>query len=293
MLHFWLAERTGIMSVKRVGIAYHPLNEAAHSLAKKLARYLDDSGVPAWLCSAWETDKLKAKVPGTDLVLTAGGDGTILRVAQAVMGHGVPITGINLGQLGFLAEIRADEIMDRLPGLLDGKGWIDERTVLEARLTPAAGEKSGETFYALNDVVVARGGIARIIYVEASINSKQLAKYKADGVIVATATGSTGYSLSAGGPVLPPQADDFLLTPILPHPGPAYGLVLEPNTVVGLKVRTYHQATLSIDGHLNRELSTGDSLTVKRSDTRVRFLRSGPRDYFYATLEQKLKVNRQ
>jgi len=255
MLHFWLAERTGIMSVKRVGIAYHPLNEAAHSLAKKLARYLDDSGVPAWLCSAWETDKLKAEVPGTDLVLTAGGDGTILRVAQAVMGHGVPITGINLGQLGFLAEIRADEIMDRLPGLLDGKGWIDERTVLEARLTPAAGENKDETFYALNDVVVARGGIARIIYVEASINSKQPAKYKADGVIVATATGSTGYSLSAGGP--------------------------------------YHQATLSVDGHLNRELSTGDSLTVKRSDTRVRFLRSGPRDYFYATLEQKLKVNRQ
>jgi NAD+ kinase len=271
MLHCWLAERTRIMAVKRVGIAYHPLNEAAHSLAKKLARYLDGSGVPAWLCSAWETDELKAKVPDTDLVLTAG----------------------NLGQLGFLAEVSADEAMDKLPGLLDGKGWIDERAVLEARLTPAAGEKNDETFYALNDVVVARGGIARIIYVEASINSKRLANYKADGVIVSTATGSTGYSLSAGGPVLPPQADEFLLTPILPHPGMGYGLVLEPDTIVGLKVRTYHQATLSVDGHLNRELSTGDSLTVKRSDTRIRFLRLSPRDYFYATLEQKLKVNRQ
>jgi NAD+ kinase len=293
MLHCWLAERTRIMAVKRVGIAYHPLNEAAHSLAKKLAQYLDGSGVPAWLCSAWETDKLEASAPGTDLVLTAGGDGTILRVAQAVMGHRVPISGINLGQLGFLAEVNADEAMDRLPDLLAGKGWIDERAMLEARLTTATGEKNGETFYALNDIVVARGGIARIIYVEASINSKPQASYKADGVIVATATGSTGYSLSAGGPVLPPQADEFLLTPILPHPGLAYSLVLEPDTVVGLKVRTYHQATLSVDGHINRELSTGDSLTVKHSDAKVRFLRSGPRDYFYATLEQKLKVNRQ
>jgi NAD+ kinase len=293
MLHCWLAERTRIMAVKRVGIAYHPLNEAAHSLSKKLACYLDSSGIPAWLCSAWETDELTAEVPDTDLVLTAGGDGTILRVAQAVMGYGVPITGINLGQLGFLAEISANEAMDKLPDLLDGKGWIDERSVLEARLTPATEKKNDEIFYALNDVVVARGGIARIIYVEASINSKRLTSYKADGVIVATATGSTGYSLSAGGTVLPPQADEFLLTPILPHPGLGYSLVLEPDTIAGLKVHTYHQATLSVDGHLNRDLSTGDSLTVKQSNTRIRFLRLSPRDYFYTTLEQKLKVNRQ
>ena len=278
------------MSFQRIGIAYHPLNKAARSLAEKLARFLDSSNIASWLCSAWEEDELQAHLPGTDLVLTTGGDGTILRVAQAAVSHITPITGINLGKLGFMTELGAGDVMAKLPALLEGEGWIDERAVLEAELIPAD-KKAGKSqlFYALNDVVVARGGVARIIHIEANIDNEPLTTYRADGVIVATATGSTGYSLSAGGPILRPQADDFLLLPIMPHLSLAYNLVLGPEAVVKLRIATTHQATLSIDGHIHRTLASGDIIRVKHSQRKIRFLRLRPENYFYRTLEEKLK----
>jgi len=275
--------------VKRIGIIYHPLNEAALSLAKKLAEFLDASGVSTWLCSAWEGKEVTEKLPGTDLILTAGGDGTILRVAQAVVPGLTPITGINLGKLGFMTELNTDDALDRLSALLAGEGWIDERAMLEAELTADEEHKTALRFYALNDVVVARGEIARIIYVEVSVDGEPLTTYKADGVIVATATGSTGYSLAAGGPILHPQADELLLVPILPHLSLNHTLVLPPTAVVKLGIRTSHQATLSIDGHISLPLLSGAMITVKHSSSRVRFLRISPKASFYSSLEQKLK----
>jgi NAD+ kinase len=143
--------------------------------------------------------------------------------------------------------------------------------------------------YALNDVVVARGGLARVVYVEASIDGEPLTTYKGDGVIVATATGSTGYSLAAGGPILYPRAKDFLLLPILPHLSPAYPMVLPAKAVVRLRLTTTHQATLSIDGHINLPLGSGAVITVKHSANISRFLRVHPEAGFYSLLEQKLK----
>ncbi|GAJ06905.1 unnamed protein product, partial [marine sediment metagenome] len=237
---------------------YHPMIEAAYTLAKELENSLGSSGVSVWLCSAWEGEKARAQVGNTDLILTTGGDGTILWAAQVALLAGTPITGINLGKLGFMTELLADEAVERLPALLAGDGWIDERATLEAELLPADQEhESDRTFYALNDVVVARGAIARIVYVEASIDGELLTTYKADGVIVATATGSTGYSLAAGGPILHPQAKEFLLLPILPHLSSAYTVVLPSTAVVKLRISTPHQATLSIDGHINLPLSSG------------------------------------
>ena len=198
--------------MKRVGILYHPVIEAAYTLAKELERFLTSEGVSVWLCSAWEGDKARAQVNGTDLMLSIGGDGTILRAVQAVVGNSTPVTGINLGRLGFMTELSADEAVAKLPALLAGEGWIDERAMLEAELSPSDQEPEPPgKFYALNDVVVSRGAIARVIYVEASIDGEPLTTYKADGVIVATATGSTGYSLAAGGPILHPQAEEFIL----------------------------------------------------------------------------------
>jgi len=276
--------------VKRVGILYHPMIEAAYTLAKELERFLDSSGVSVWLCSAWEGEKARAQVGNTDLILSIGGDGTILRAAQAVVPGLTPITGINLGKLGFMTELSADEAVDRLPALLAGDGWIDERAMLEAELPPADQEhESARTFYALNDVVVARGAIARTVYVEASIDGEPLTTYKADGVIVATATGSTGYSLAAGGPILHPQAKEFLLSPILPHLSSAYTVVLPSTTVVKLRISTPHQAVLSIDGHVNLPLSSGAVVTIKHSSNRARFLRIHPEASFYSSLEQRLK----
>jgi|TARA_B100000315_G_scaffold148664_1_gene137498 NAD+ kinase len=276
--------------MKKIGITYHPLNEAALPLAKKVAEFLDSSGVSTWLASAWEGDQLKTKVPDTDLILTIGGDGTILRTAQAVASRLTPITGINLGKLGFMTEFNADEVMAKLPALLAGEGWIDKRAILEAKITANDEEpKSTRIFYALNDVVVARGEIARIISVDASINAEPLATYQADGVIMATATGSTGYSLAAGGPILHPQADEYLLVPILPHLSLDYTLVLPPATVVKLKINTTYQATLSIDGHISLPLSSGATITIKHSSSKIRFLRICPKNYFYNSLEQKLR----
>ena len=280
--------------MKTVGILYHPMIEAAHALADKLHEFLSSSGVSTWLCSAWEGEKARAQVNATDLMLSVGGDGTILRAAQAVVPGPTPIIGINLGKLGFMTELSADEVMDELPALLAGEGWIDERAMLEAELVPANQEsKPSHIFYALNDVVVARGAIARIVYIDASIDGEPLTTYKADGVILATATGSTGYSLSAGGPILHPQAKEFLLLPILPHLSSAHTLVLPSAAVVRLHISTHHQATLSIDGHINLPLSNGDSITVKHSSNTARFLRIHPETSFYSSLEQRLKGKQQ
>jgi len=275
--------------VKRIGILYHPMIEAAYGLAKKLEEFLGSSGISVWLCSAWEGEVARANVNDTDLILSIGGDGTILRAAQAVVPGLTPITGINMGKLGFMTELSVDETTKKLTRLLAGKGWIDERCLLEAEFSPVGEEHQPRTFYALNDVVVARGTIARVIYVEASIDDEPLTTYKADGVIVATATGSTGYSLAAGGPILHPQAKEFLLLPIMPHLSSSYTLVLPPMTVVKLDISATYPATLNIDGHLNLSLSTGASITVRRSPNTVRFLRIHPEASFYSSLEKRLR----
>jgi len=276
--------------VNRVGILYHPMIEAAHSLAEKLEKFLDSNGVSVWLCSAWEGERAKAQVAGTDLILSIGGDGTILRAAQAVVPGLTPVTGINLGRLGFMTELSTDEAETKLLALLAGEGWIDERAMLEAELLPAGQEDdTAQLFYALNDVVVARGAISRIVHVEASIDGELLTSYRADGVIAATATGSTGYSLAAGGPILHPQAEEFLLLPLLPHLGSAYTLVLPSTATVKLRISTVHQATLSIDGHINLPLSSGAVVVVRHSSNKARFLRIHSDTSFYGSLEQRLK----
>ena len=274
--------------MKKVGILYHPMIETARTLAEELKDFVSAKGISVWLCSAWEGEKAKSQVNNTDLILTIGGDGTILRAAQVVVPGRIPITGINLGRLGFMTELSTEETKDKLPALLGGEGWLDERAMLEAELGATEAEPP-RTFYALNDVVVARGAVARVVYIEANIDGELLTTYKTDGVIVATATGSTGYSLAAGGPILHPQAKEFLVLPISPHLSPAYPLVLPATAVVRLRLTTTHQATLSIDGHINLPLSSGAVITIKRSSKSSRFLRINPEVAFYGSLEQKLK----
>jgi NAD+ kinase len=280
--------------MKKIGIFYHPKKEAAFTLSKKLEGFLSSKGISTWLCSAWEAETSKPLVHSTDLILSIGGDGTILRAAQAVIPELTPITGINLGNLGFMTELTVDEAENKLTELLDGKGWIDERSLLEAEL-PNTDEqqKPIRRFYALNDVVVARGAIARVIYVNASIDDRPLTTYKADGVIVATATGSTAYALAAGGPILHPQAKEFLMLPITPHLSSAYTLVLPDTALVKLHLSTANPATLSVDGFINSSLSDGAIITIKHSQNIIRFLRVHTETSFYGSLEQRLKGKHQ
>ena len=271
--------------MKKVGILYHPMVEATRIKARELEGFLSSRGISAWLCSAWDREKARAQLNDTDLILTVGGDGTILRAAQVVIPGTTPITGINLGKLGFMTEIDADEALEKLPALLDKEGWIDERAMLQAELTTSGQEP--RLFHALNDIVVARGEIARVVRVEASIDGQHLTTYKADGVIVATATGSTGYALAAGGPILYPQSADFLLVPVAPHLSSAYAMVLPATAELRLLITAVHPATLSIDGHINLPLSSGDTVNIKHSPNTIRFLRNRPRELISIVLWRK------
>jgi NAD+ kinase len=177
--------------------------------------------------------------------------------------------------------------MEKLPSLLAGEGRIDERSLLEAELETAESNEP-RRFYALNDVVVARGGTARLINIDARIDGELLTTYRADGVVVATATGCTGYSLAAGGPILHPQSPDFVLVPILPHLSYAYPLVLPPTSVCRLALETPTPGIMSVDGLININLACGDTVTVRRSPDTVRFLRVHDTP-FYGSLERRLK----
>jgi len=270
--------------VKRIGILYHPKIERAIAFSRELEDFLSARRISFWLCSAWEEEKSKPQVPGSDLVLSVGGDGTILRASRAIVPEQVPIVGINFGNLGFMTELKAEEALKKLPGLLEGEGWLEERAMLQAQRG-----SQGKSFHVLNDVVMGRGGSSRLVNVEAKIDGEVFTTYRADGVIVATATGSTSYSLAAGGPILHPQARDMLLNPVCSHLTLAEALVLPAETVVKLKVATSHEAMLSLDGQVETQLSSGEEVTVRLSPHVTRFLRIQPKNYFYSSLESRLR----
>jgi len=266
--------------VKRIGILYHPLREKARDLSEKLEEFLSSKGVSSWRCSAWDEDKAKPQVAGTELVLSIGGDGTVLRSARIVASFSVPILGINLGRLGFITEIDGDQVLSQLPDLLKGKGWIEERAMLDAQV-------ADRSFHALNDVVVHSVAV-RLVNIEAQIDGAALTTYRADGVIVASATGSTSYSLASGGPVLHPESKEIVLQPISCHLGLGHALVLPPQTTVDLKVARGEKVLLSIDGQVELPLSDGQAVSVKLSPHVARFLRIHEPTYFYGSLWEKL-----
>jgi len=268
--------------LKKVGILYHPKIAAAGGLAEELANFLPSIDAAVWLCSAWEEEQARSEIEGTDLILSIGGDGTILRAARAALSHSVPIVGINLGRLGFMTELGPDEALDRLPQYLRGEGWIDERAMLEVQLA------DGGHYHALNDVFIGRAAIPRLVNVETSIDGALLTTYRADGVILSTATGSTGYSLAAGGPILCPQAKEMVLNPLSPHLAFANALVLPSTAVIELRVHTTHRAMLSVDGQVNVDLENGDCVRVRLSPHVACFLRAQPAGHFYGTLMSRL-----
>jgi len=271
--------------MNKIGILYHKLNESACSLAEELKDILSAKGLSVWSCSAWDEAVARQQLDGTELILSIGGDGTILRAAQVALANNVPITGVNLGKLGFMTELKADEAKTRIFDLIDGKGWIDERAMIEVSLEG----QPKPVYYALNDIVLARGNAVRTVNIDAFINGELYTSFRADGVILSTATGSTGYTLAAGGPILHFWSQDFILTPILPHLNHSYSLVLADNAVVKLVMKTTNPATLSVDGHTNLSVTGNTVVTIRHSECITRFLRINPRNSFYRTLAQKLK----
>ena len=269
--------------MKRVGVLYRPHVKRAQELAEKLQAVLVDRGTTTWLGSAWDDDVARGAMEGTDLVVGIGGDGSLLHCARVTAPFETPVLGVKLGKLGFITEVGEDGALEALGRVLDGEGWIEERTMLQARV-------SNDTYPGLNDAVL-RCTAVRLIAVECEVDGAPVTTYRADGVIVATATGSTGYSLAAGGPVLLPEADGMVVQPISSHLGLSHSLVLPPHVTISLRVNGRDGVVLSIDGQIDRPLSSGEQVLVSTSEYRARFLRLRPNNYFYQSLHEKLGGN--
>jgi NAD+ kinase len=213
-----------------------------------------------------------------ELVMTLGGDGTILGVARQVADKGIPILGVNLGHLGFLTDLEIPDLFPALGRLLKGDYEIEQRMMLSAQV-----QREGlplKDFIALNDVVISKGPISRIISLETYLGSDYLATYRADGVIVASPTGSTAYSLSAGGPIVNPQLELMVVTPVCPHSLNARPFVLSDNQEIRIIMKTdTTDVMLTIDGQIGYPLQKNDSIVVRKADVYTKLVKVKKRSF--------------
>lgn len=272
----------------RFGLLFHPRVDAARPLAERLARELAAHGARPLVLDAWDEAALAGPLASGEVTWLAvlGGDGTMLRVARQTAPFGVPLLGMNFGRLGFLAECQPNDADVAIRRVLAGEATVDRRLMLRAAV--ATGGRLLGPWDALNDVFVGRGRAARPLRLDTRVDGAALARYFADGLVVATPTGSTAYSLSAGGPVVAPSIDAMVITPVVPHPLPVHALVVPAAAKITIVVHTDVDAVMAADGHAHQPLADGDVVEVIRAPDRAAFLRLGrPADYF-ATLIDRL-----
>lgn len=222
-----------------------------------------------------------------DLLVTFGGDGTLLRGARLVAAHHTPVLGVNLGHLGFLTSIVPDALEHAMDQLASGDYWLDVRFTLGARVVSAAG-REGPGYIALNDAVLHKGGFARVVRLAVRVNGENVGAYSADGIIIATPTGSTAYSLSAGGGIVVPTMECLLATPISPHTLALRPLVIPADAEVEVEIRSDDaDVVLTVDGQEGEALASGDRLVVSRGAATVPLVRF-PGQTFFSTLRRKL-----
>ncbi len=281
---------SGRQMAQTVGILFQEHSEGAGELAKTLAARLRAEGRTAWQEALQKRDaQVDDRLEGTDIVLVLGGDGSILSAARMCAQASIPLLGINFGRVGFLTELEPTEVEEKLPLYLSGDYWIDERAMLQAEVET---DNVQHRFIALNDMVVVRGAVPRVIRVKVWLDGHYYNTTIADGIIVSTATGSTAYNLAAGGPILHPQVRSSVLTPVAPHLATDRSLILEPNAVTTLELQPGSDgAILSADGQSNLTLNTGAQVTIRGSQYLTRFLRRRPPTYFYRILSAKLRDN--
>ena len=268
---------------KSVGIIYHGLLPEAAVLADALIdKYAHGGG---WWSATQDTlVRASGKIESTDLIITIGGDGTILRGVHEAAPKGIPILGVNMGRVGFMSEIDADDALEEVEWYLEGNARLDERYMLRAEM-PGTGLPD---MYALNDVTLARGAALRVVEVETVVDGVHLADYRGDGVVVATATGSTGYTLSLGGPVMDPESDDYLVKPIATHMSQFGGVILKSTSALHLTIHSGYPATISADGFFDREMTDGQTVKISHATIKATFLRRRERSAFWADLSRRL-----
>ena len=230
--------------------------------------------------------QLTEALTGCDMAVAIGGDGTIVHVAKAAAAAGCPVLGINAGHVGFLAGLEANEL-DDLSALLKGEYTVDERALLEVTVHKDGG---AITRYAMNEAVISRGGLSRLVDVTVRADGGEVLSCRGDGVIIATPTGSTAYSLSAGGPIVEPDAQNILITPICAHDMASRGIVASDKRIVTVSVvkNSRRNAFLSVDGGKAVRMNIGDVATVKASHLRTKLVRLKDRS-FYDVVNTKFK----
>jgi len=274
------------MQFRAIGIALKPEQPQLAGLVEELTRWLRDRGVEVWLDSqaaAWTGDDalpLESLAEKVDLMVVLGGDGTLLATARGIGDRAVPILGVNLGTLGFLAETSSDELFDAMEEVLAGHFEVSQRMRLDVGVR-RDGRELGRHL-ALNDAVIGKSALSRMIDLPTRADGADVTTYHADGLIVATPTGSSAYSLSAGGPLLLPQAEAIVLTPICPHTLTQRPLVLPKSCVVEIDIQNAGggDVHLTVDGQVGRPLCEGDCVRVALAASPARLLVSPKRNRF-------------
>lgn len=281
--------------MKRIGLIAKPHVEEAQATVAALIKWLEQRGCTILLDlktaalfperAGCEKTALPAQV---DLLIVLGGDGTLLSAARANRAHQVPILAINLGGLGFLTAITLENLYPTLAAIFEGNYTTSKRLMIDVRITH--NEQQVFSLTALNDVVINKATLARIIDLQTSINGTYVTVYKADGLIISTPTGSTAYSLAAGGPILEPNLEALILTPICPHTLTQRPLVVSDNVVIEviLKSRGNEGVTVTVDGQVGYPLAFDDVVSLRKSQWSVPLVQSTTHDYF-SVLRTKLK----
>jgi NAD+ kinase len=278
------------VTIKRIGFAYNPTNDAAVELRERAAGWCRMHEVEQWAAQAQDFDQLCRELATTDVLVVLGGDGTLLRAARAVIEVDVPLLGVNLGKIGFLSKVEANELEVVLAKLKAGEYAIDERMALEARILPAGRAATGAVHHALNDIVIARGALARVVRMDVAIGASHLATFIADGLVVSSPTGSTGYSFSAGGPVVDPTSRNLIVTPIAGYLSAIRSVVVGPSQVVSCRVVDANEAIISIDGREDLPLSVGDVVEVRALERPIRLVEPVGGQPFWDLFRRKVEL---
>jgi len=278
------------MTVTRIGFAYNPTIEAAVELSARATGWCEMRSIDHWQLASGDLDGLVRELTTTDALVVLGGDGTFLRAVRAVAEVDVPILGINLGKVGFLSKAEAGELDAVLGKIVAGEYRIDERMALEGRILRDGRPVDALRHVALNDIVVARGALARVCRLDVSIDDTHLATFIADGLVVASPTGSTGYSFSAGGPILDPISRNLVVTPIAAYLSAIRSVVVSPRQTVRCTVVDAHEALVSVDGREDIPIAVGDVVEVAAVERPIRLIEPTGAQPFWDLLRHKVAL---
>lgn len=281
--------------IRSAGIVCKPLKEVVSSMVPTLVAWLRQRQVDVLVDeeTACCIDPGAPVLPrenlaeNVDLLIVLGGDGTLLSAARALKGHKVPILAVNLGGLGFLTSVTREELYPLLERVLRGEHTVSERMMLDARTLRNG--NAVEHQIALNDAVINKAALARMLDFDVYVDGSQIGRYRADGLIVATPTGSTAYSLAAGGPIVHPHLNAFVITPICPHMLTNRPLVIPDTSRVEIDIAAAEEPVyLTLDGQVGFQLQSKDRVSIQKSESRVYFVQSPQKNYF-EVLRSKLR----